>query len=82
MTVAVLFVLLLILVPVVTGAVVQLAWCPGEWRGTRRLTLRAPIALLLLSDVIGSLTTPQSACGGTGCDSGYGVGLMFAAPFV
>jgi hypothetical protein len=82
MTVAVLVVFLLIVVPVATGAVVQMAWRPSAWRGSRRLTLRATIGLLLLSDVIGSLTTPQSACGRTGCDTGYGVGLFFAAPFV
>lgn len=76
------FLVLFLLIPTATGAAVQVARRPETWSGSRRLVLRATIGLLVVSDVIGTVTTPDSACGGTGCDTGYAVGLLVMAPFV
>jgi hypothetical protein len=68
---------LFVLVPMFIGGVAGVLILPGT--GSRQApavagfcTLGIVVAIL----IVGDATTPQSACGGTGCDTGYGLGAM------
>jgi hypothetical protein len=72
-----LFITLLLAVPLLVGCVA--GWLVPKGGGYRQTPAVAGFCMLGLDVVIlivGSATTPQSACGGTGCDTGYGVGVM------
>jgi hypothetical protein len=70
------WVALVALVPVVVGGVAGRLVRDGErYRWTPALAGLCTLALLILVAIVGFATTPQSACGGTGCDNGYSVGI-------
>lgn len=72
-----------IIVPLLVGGVAGLRVRAGDgYRQMPAVAWFCTLAIDALMLIVGFATTPQSDCGGTGCDTGYGVGVMFfSVPF-
>jgi hypothetical protein len=67
-----------IIVPLLVGGLAGLCVRAGDgYRQTLAVAGFCTLAIDVLMLIVGFATTPQSECGGTGCDTGYGVGVMF-----
>jgi hypothetical protein len=74
---------ILVLMPLLVGGVAGLRVRAGDsYRQTPAVAGFCTLAIDVLILIAGFATTPQSECGETGCDTGYGVGVMFlSVPF-
>lgn len=69
-----------VLLPVSVGWIIGLRVAPGDsYRSTPALAWISSLVIVLPVLLIGYATTPQTECGGTGCDTGYGLGATFIA---
>jgi uncharacterized RDD family membrane protein YckC len=69
-----------IVVPLFVSGVAGLRVHAGDgYRQTPAVAWFCTLAIDVLMLIVGFATTPQSECSGTGCDTGYGVGVMFVS---
>ena len=74
------WVALFLLVPVVAGGVAGLLVRVGDrHRQTPAVAGWCTLVIIVLVLIVGYGATPQSECGGTGCDTGYGIGAALLA---
>ena len=66
-----------VVVPLIAGLAAGFLITPNNSsRSTPALAWFCVCPLIGLSLIVGYATTPNSACGGTGCDTGYGLGAI------
>jgi hypothetical protein len=69
-----------VLLPSAIGWVAGVRVAPGNsYRQTPVVAWICTLAIAFVVLIVADATTPQSECGGTGCDTGNGVGAAFIA---
>jgi hypothetical protein len=73
---------LAVLVPFAAGSVAgHLVRAGDGYQRTPAVAAACALVIVVIVLIVGYATTPQSACSGTGCDTGYGLGAaVLAAP--
>jgi hypothetical protein len=69
-----------VVLPASVGWIAGIHIPPGDsYRSTPALAWICSLLTVLPVLLVGYATTPQSQCGGTGCDTSYGLGAVFIA---